>query len=263
MRSKSATVPVPVSGAGAGSGSGSERATRRARKRFARRQWARRWLAWRRVAAVVLVFGGIGTLVWLFYFSSLLAVSGVAVDGSSGPEALAVRRAAQVPFGSPLATVDLNAIKARVETLAVVKKADVSRSWPDQVRIEVTERTAVAVVERDGAFSALDAGGVLFKSYPVRPARLPVVHMSIRTGADALAEAAKVAGSLPAGLAAKVDYVDVGTIDTISLHLRNGKTILWGSADDSASKAKVIAVLLLHKASFYDVSVPGQPVLRR
>jgi cell division protein FtsQ len=209
------------------------------------------------------VVGGVGGLVWLFYFSSVLSVSGVKVDGSSGAQVAAVKRAAQVPFGSPLATVNLKAIKARVEDLAVVKKADISRSWPDQVRIDVTERTPVAVVERNGAFSALDEDGVLFRSYSSRPAGLPVVHMSVRTGADALAEAAQVAGVLPADLASEVDYVDVGTVDTISLHLRNGKTILWGSADDSANKAKVLAVLLQHRASFYDVSVPGQPVLRR
>jgi cell division protein FtsQ len=39
--------------------------------------------------------------------------------------------------------------------------------------------------------------------------------------------------------------------------------VLWGSADDSANKAEVLAVLLKQKASFYDVSVPGQPILKR
>jgi hypothetical protein len=39
--------------------------------------------------------------------------------------------------------------------------------------------------------------------------------------------------------------------------------VLWGSADGSADKAKVLTVLLKHHATFYDVSSPGQPVLRR
>ncbi len=57
--------------------------------------------------------------------------------------------------------------------------------------------------------------------------------------------------------------VRVRTVDTIALQLRNGRTVRWGSADGSADKARVLAVLLGQTASFYDVSVPGQPVIRR
>jgi cell division protein FtsQ len=60
-----------------------------------------------------------------------------------------------------------------------------------------------------------------------------------------------------------VEYVAVNTVDTISLRLRSGQTVRWGSADDSTRKAEVLDVLLDHKASLYDVSVPGQPVIRR
>jgi cell division protein FtsQ len=59
-----------------------------------------------------------------------------------------------------------------------------------------------------------------------------------------------------------VDYVEVHTIDEITLHLQSGRTVLWGSADDSAAKARVVTVLLRHRATFYDVSSPGQPVIR-
>jgi cell division protein FtsQ len=67
---------------------------------------------------------------------------------------------------------------------------------------------------------------------------------------------------LPAAIAARVNYVEVDTVDTISLRLRNGRTVRWGSADDSAAKAEVLAVLLKQKASLYDVTVPGQPIIR-
>ncbi len=95
------------------------------------------------------------------------------------------------------------------------------------------------------------------------PHALPMLRMGDRTGTEALAEAAAVAGSLPVGLARKVRYVEVRTVDTISLELRSGKQVRWGSADDSADKARVLERLLGVKASFYDVSVPGQPIIRR
>jgi cell division protein FtsQ len=239
-----------------------ERTVRIARRRFARRQRARRWLAWRRLLIVALVVGVVAGVVWLFYFSSLLAVQAVRVEGSRGAEQNAVRRAAAVPLGGPLVSADLGAIRARVERLSFVKAADVSRAWPDAVRVGVTPRTPVAVVDRGGTFSALDESGVLFRRFTVRPTTLPLIHMQTGTKSAALAEGAKVAASLPHSLARRVDFVDVRTVDQITLHLRNGRTVLWGSSDSSSDKARVLVVLLHQKATYYDVSVPGQPVIR-
>lgn len=240
-----------------------ERTVRIARKRFVRRQWARRWLAWRRVVVALVLLGLVAGSSWLVFSSSVLAVSGVRVEGTGVLDPRVVRRVAAVPTGAPLATVDLDAVAARVERLAAVKSVDVSRSWPDRVRIDVVEREAVAVVQRGNTVRGLDAQGVMFRRYPSRPRSLPVIRLTGRTRADALAEAARVAGSLPSEIAGRVDYVEVRTVDTISLRLRNGRTVLWGSADNSASKARVLAVLLHQKAQLYDVSVPARPIIRR
>jgi cell division protein FtsQ len=242
-----------------------ERTVRTVRRRFVRRQWARRWLAWRRVVTALVLLALVAGGVWLVFFSSALAVSGVAVRGTQQVPASVVRRAAAVPTGSPLATADLRAVAARVEGLPAVASADVSRAWPDKVRIDVTERTAVAVVEKQGggALQGVDATGVLFRGYARRPPGLPLVRRAGTTDADALAEAARVAGSLPSGLAAKVARVDVLTVDKISLRLRSGPTVLWGGADQSPTKARVLDVLLRQHASYYDVSVPGQPLIKK
>lgn len=238
-----------------------ERTVRIARKRFARRQWSRRWLAWRRLLVAVLTVGGAGAGVWLVFFSSVLATSDVQVVGADVLDPSEVRRVAAVPLGEPLATVPLDAVAARVEGLAPVKAVDVSRAWPATVRIAVVEREAVAVVEREGTVRGLDAEGVLFRSYPSPPPGLPVVRVTAGTRTEALAEAARVVAALPEGLASTVEYLTVETVDSIALELRGGRTVVWGSADDSASKAEVLAVLLRQKARVYDVSVPGQPTL--
>ena len=232
-----------------------------ARKRFARRQWARRWLTWRPLLVVAGLVGVLLGLVWLVLFSSVLAVAGVDVEGTSVLRSQEVRRVADVPAGEPLASVDLEMIAARVETLAPVKSADVSRAWPDRVHIAVEERVPVAVVERDGVFRALDADGVQFTTFRSAPPGLPVVRSSAGTRTEALAEAATVVSVLPEDIARRVRYVEVRTVDTISLRLRNGRTVLWGSADQSASKAEVLAVLMEQQASVYDVSVPAAPTL--
>ena len=236
---------------------------RRTRNRFARRQWARRWLAWKYVVALVLVLALVATGVWAVYFSSLLAVQGVEVSGATTVGAARIRAAAAVPTGEPLASVDLTQVRARVEALAVVRSADVSREWPDQVLIRVEERTAVAVVEIGGQLRGMDADGVVFRDYRTAPAGLPHVQTTTETRSDALQEAARVISALPGDLTPKVDHVEVETVDQISLVLKDGRTVVWGSADESATKAEVLATLLATvQAQVYDVSVPSKPTTR-
>ena len=232
----------------------------RTRRRFARRQWARRWLNWKPVLAVVLVLAGAVTGLWLVYFSSFLSVQGVDVHGTHLLSAEQVRQAAAVPEGDALASVDLDRVRARVEALAAVRSADVSREWPDRVRIDVSERVPVAVVEIAGQLRGMDEDGVVFRDYAQAPPDLPRVQTGTDTGSDALREAALVVGALPADLAAKVDHVEVGTVDEITLALRDGRTVRWGSSADSDLKAEVLATLLAaRRAQTYDVSVPGNP----
>jgi cell division protein FtsQ len=232
----------------------------RTRRRFARRQWARRWLTWKPVLAIVLVLVLVVGGLWLVYFSSFLSVQGVDVRGTSLLTQEQVRRAAAVPEGEALASVDLDRVRARVEALAAVRSADVSREWPDRVRVDVQERTAVAVVEIAGQLRGMDADGVVFRDYAQAPPNLPRVQTGNDTGSDALREAALVVAALPGDLAARVDHVEVETVDQITLALRDGRTVRWGSSADSDLKAEVLATLLAaRKAQTYDVSVPGNP----
>jgi len=230
-----------------------------ARRRFVRRQWARRWLTWRYVfagvLALVVVVGG----VYLVFFSSALSVQGVEVEGTQTLTEEKVREVADVPTGGPLATVDLDRIAYRVRALAVVKSAEVTRKWPHDVLIEIVERQPVAVVEIAGELHNLDDEGVVFGSYDRAPKGLPRVHAESGVDAEALAEGAAVVAALPDEIATKVDHAEVVSVDKITLRLRDGREVLWGSAAQSADKAKVLAAMLRHDARVYDVSVPGQP----
>lgn len=234
----------------------------RSRRRFERRQWSRRWVTWKYLLALVVVAALVVGGVWAVYFSSLLAVTGVEVTGTSTLSDAQVRAAAEVEQGRPLAQVDVDAIRSRVESLAAVGSAEVTKHWPHEIRVDVEERKAVAVVEMGGRLRGMDEDGVVFRDYRTAPPGLPRVQTQAGTGSEALTEAARVVGSLPDDLASRVDHVEVRTVDQISLALRDGRTVVWGSADASAEKAEVLAALLPHRASVYDVSVPGQPTTR-
>ena len=234
-------------------------AAERSRRRFARRQWRRRWLSWKPLLILVLVLALVGGGTWLVLFSSHLAVQSVQVTGTGLLTADDVRRAARVTAGEPLARVDLAAVERRVESLAPVAGAEVTRQWPDAVRIAVTERVAVAVVEIGSRTRGMDAEGVVFRDFPRPPRNLPLVRTSGTIGGDALREAALVVAALPPALARRVANLEVVSVDEITLVLRDGRQVLWGSAAESDVKAEVLEALLKEQARSYDVSVPGQP----
>ena len=239
-----------------------QRAARRTRRRFARRQWARRWLSLRYVMALLLLVAAVGTAVWLVLFSTGMQVHRVQVSGNQLLSDVAVRRVAAVQSGEQLALVDLDRARNRVGSLAEVKSVDVTRQWPDTVEIRVVEREAVAVVELGGRIRGLDADGVVFREYRSTPRGMPRVRPTTSTGTDALKEAAAVVSALPDGLASRVDHVEVETIDQITLVLRDGRQVLWGSAEQSEQKAQVVELLLREKGRVFDVSVPGSPTAR-
>jgi cell division protein FtsQ len=236
-----------------------ERAALQTRRRFARRQWARRWLAWKYIVAAVLLLGLVVGGTYTVYFSDALATEGVDVTGERSLTDDQVREVARVPLGDPLARVDLEAVRRRVESLPVVKSAEVSRQWPHKVLIVVEERTAVAVVEIAGSLRGLDAQGIVFGTYRQAPPGLPRVRTTATTSGDALREAALVVAALPGELAALVDHVEVFTVDQISLDLKDGRKVRWGSSAQSEEKAAVLEALLRQDAQVYDVSVPGNP----
>jgi len=212
---------------------------------------------------VLLLVGLVATAVWLVFGSSVLAVTRTEVRGTAVLTSAEVQEVAEVPRDVPLATVDLDAIQARVEDLAAVESADVSRSWPHTVRIRVTERQALAYVSWNGGWRGLDDAGVLFRDYQDRPEGLPEVRTMSTTPVEALAEAAAVIDALPAPILARVAYLEVRSIDDIALRLRNDAVVEWGSSDDSPDKAAVLEVLLRQPARSYDVTAPSRPTVRR
>ncbi|WP_432478731.1 cell division protein FtsQ/DivIB [Nocardioides sp. GXQ0305] len=235
----------------------------RSRRAFARRQWSRRWLTWKYLLLGLLLVGLLVGTVWLFWFSSYLSVRSVEVSGAERLGDAEVLAAADVAEGEPLARVDLATVQARVQALADIRSAEVTRTWPDTVTISVEERIPVAVVEIGGRLRGLDVEGVVFRDYRSAPEGLPRVETPLDTGRDALLESARVVSALPAELTRRVDHVEVMTVDQITLELRDGRTVLWGSAEESEAKAEVLTALLEQPGSTYDVSVPGQPTVRR
>jgi cell division protein FtsQ len=232
--------------------------------RFNRRRLITRLVALRAVIAAVAVAVALGFVGWVVFFSPWLAADKVAVAGTRTISVREVQAAAGVPVGTPLARVDLNAIRASVARLPAVRTVAVRRSWPHTIAIAITERQPVASLYRRGTWEVLDAQGVAFRHSSARPAGIPVIAVN-RSSAPTLApEAARVAAALPPDLAAQIRRITAATMDSIMVRLKDHDVVMWGSSAQSYRKVEVLKALMVHgKASSYDVSVPGEPTTAR
>jgi cell division protein FtsQ len=230
--------------------------------RFSRRRLLARLVRYRVQLLVVLGLGVTGAVVWLVYFSAVLGVHRIEVEGNTLLSSEQVEQAAGVELGSALAGLDVDEVADRVAALAPVASVEVERRWPRGLSIVVTERQAVAVVREGETLSGMDAEGVLFRRFEQVVQRLPLVDADQLDPAgrdDALAEVATAVAALEPAVARRVDHVEVASRDSIVLVLNGGDHVMWGSAEQSSLKGRVLTVLLEEEATRYDVSVPGQP----
>ncbi|MET7343011.1 FtsQ-type POTRA domain-containing protein [Streptomyces sp. NPDC005547] len=222
------------------------------------------------IAAAVLLLGS--GVVWALYGSSWLRVEQVRITGVRVLAPAEVERAAEVPMGSPLVSVDTGAIEKRLrQKLPRIDSVDVVRSWPHGIGLKVTERQPVLLVKKGAKFIEVDAEGVRFATVDKAPGRVPLLELASarsaslrRFGSDRLVrEAVRVAGDLPDGVAEDTRVVRVASYDAISLELSGDRTVMWGSGEAGAVKARVLTALMkaAPKAGHFDVSAPTAPAV--
>lgn len=223
-------------------------------RRRGRRHWGRRAFLGVLILVTLAVAG------WAVLSSSLLEVRRVTVAGA-GPlvPAAAVRAAAAIPLRTPLARVDTAAAARRVERLAPVLSARVTRSFPDTVVITVRQRTPVLVVAAASGYSLIDEYGVTVTTAKDPPAGMPLlIGTPPARGSAAVRAAALVITRLPAELRSRVTSVSASA--SVTLYLSGGITVIWGSPGHAAQKAAELEVLLPEGARLVDVSDPATVV---
>ncbi len=236
--------------------------------RFAERIASRRRSRWVKAGIGFAVALALVAGTWVVCFSDVLAVRAVQVSGVALLDAGHVEQVAAVPKGGSLALLDTASIAARVRTLVPVADVSVSRRFPNTVRIAVTEREPVAVLDTPQGRKLVDDEGVAFAPAGNAPAGLILVATT-KDGLppDALAEVTDMLAALPEVVRTQVRRVDAETEQDMSVLLRDGRRVVWGGPDQAAFKARVLELLFTEKptrkARAYDVSVPEAPVVRR
>ncbi|WP_292050952.1 MULTISPECIES: cell division protein FtsQ/DivIB [unclassified Brevundimonas] len=111
-----------------------------------------------------------------------LKINQVHVSGAS-PEAVGpIQRAVDLYQDQPIVSLDLNAVRERVEQVGWVKEARVVRLLPDTIIVDVKEHNRLAVWQMQGKAYVIDADGVVIPGADA--GRYPDLPLVVGKGAD-------------------------------------------------------------------------------
>lgn len=112
--------------------------------------------------------GGLGYGAYTFAETSEhFRIRTIDIEGESVLGEQTIREACGVTEKNNVIFLRAGAVRARVEALPYVKACDVKCIFPDKLIITVVEREAVATVELDDRFYAVDADGRLLEEIPL------------------------------------------------------------------------------------------------
>lgn len=243
----------------------------RERRVEVRRQAGRRRLRLLLGVAGTAALAGAG---WGLTRSPLLDVDRVVVTGAQLTAADEVTTAAGLRPGVPMVELDERTLARRVQALPWVATATVSRAWPGTVRVRITERSAVAVIEvADRGWALVDGDGRVLDLRDAPPPDLPDIQgvdpgptapgATVAADARAAVEIASAAADAIDGGVRAVRFDDRGVL----LELGDGTEAVLGTTEALAAKLTALSTVLSRVdrrgVVTVDVRVPGAPVLTR
>lgn len=225
------------------------------------RRLRRRRRIWPFVLGGVLLVALLAAGVWLVWFSSVLAAQQVQVTGLKTLNKGEVTSRAAVQLGVPLARQDLAGIADRVAQFPQVEHVMVERSWPNEVKVVVTERTPVFAVRYANLYVLVDKSGVPYLTVSKQPDGLPLAAAS-KDDRASLVEIATVSRDLSKKLRQQVVTIRADSPYALVLVLDSGVEISWGTSEQSKLKGQVALALLKHDPKAIDVSAPHNATIR-
>ncbi|WP_169925355.1 cell division protein FtsQ/DivIB [Sanguibacter antarcticus] len=239
-------------------------------ERLAEQKAMRRHRLVRRALVVTSVVAFLSGAAWAVLYSSLLSFDAdrLTVDGTgSSVDAAAIVAVVAEYDGTSLALVDTVTLRGELLEVPNVRDVSISRQWPSGLAVVVVAREPVAAVPVADGVALLDQDAVQVGVVAVAPPELPLITIPL-TGEDrrTLEAALVVLNSLPDDLAAEVGSLSATTQDSVTLTLRDGVVVEWGSSQESELKSQVLATLrtaeVSRGSSVFDVSAPTFPITR-
>ncbi|MDO5618449.1 cell division protein FtsQ/DivIB [Kocuria sp.] len=207
-------------------------------------------------------------LAWVIFFSPLLAVRSIEVQGAQLTDSQEVSQHLEQFQGVPMTRISERDVMDSLGDLPQVRSVHVMTMPNNTLVVELTERVPVAAVQDGASWALVDHEGTVLRTVE-DPADLnvPVIEGGTEIlGSEDFTFVADVLSTLPSALLEQVSSAQAESNSTVVLELDGGITVRWGDSSRGALKAEVLAQLVEAGAatgavSVYDVSSPEHPVL--
>lgn len=198
------------------------------------------------------------TGVYLSYFSNLLTIKNIRVNGLQLLSEERVLELAQINIDSPLIELNSDQITTQLLREKIIKAAEVRKGWPDSVVIEIVERSPIALTDLSSGRFLVDESGMAFNRAGPND-----VHPFVYAPNDvARGLAARVSRELPEWLRPEVSLVESYDGKRAVVILNSGRRIIWGDEFKTQEKSSVLLVLLRTDEGDIDISTAEVPVLK-
>ncbi|MFD1575689.1 cell division protein FtsQ/DivIB [Agromyces cerinus subsp. nitratus] len=231
-------------------------------RRFTKRSRRRR-IVWS------VVLGAIAALVVVVAvgaYSPLMALREVRVEGAARIPVADVQAAFDDQLGTPLPLIASADVLAALSDFPLIETYSTETIPPGTLVVRIVERVPVGVVDTGKGLELVDAAGVVIERPTERPDGQPLIVAEGGVAGEGFRAAAAVIRSLPPEVRGQLVGASAATADDVQLELSTGATVVWGSAEESAAKAAVLARLMdaapPDTVGEYDVSSPASAVTR-
>ncbi|TAL40941.1 MAG: FtsQ-type POTRA domain-containing protein [Salinibacterium sp.] len=207
-------------------------------------------------------------VVLLAVYSPLLSLRTITIDGTSRVDAKELESALSDQLGKPLALIDFDRITKELGVFPLVRSYVTETVPPDTLRIHIVERQPVGQIRRGDGFVLVDPAGVIIDTPAQRVTGLPIIEVAgDRASGRAFDSSVEVLLAMPPSLLSRVDSISARTHDDVTLVLVGvGQHVRWGSAQNSAKKAALLAALIKatnpSRKGEFDVSAPSNGIFR-
>jgi len=237
-------------------------------RRSARRRRRRIW--WGIFSFLAVAAVAVGVLA-----SPLVAVTELAVSGSSHLTADEVRAASGLRVGEPMVLVDAQGAVDGIGSLPWVARVRVARRWPRRVELNIVERRPMAVLAIGPRRWVVGEGGVVVAAATAADAQLLLVTMPESTSPDAGGRlsrpdslAVAMVAALPSSLRPRIVGAVVSDSGEVVVNLNCGAEIDFGPPTLMEQKFLAAEAMLggsvdLAGLTRLDVRVPGDPRIER
>jgi cell division protein FtsQ len=196
----------------------------------------------------------------------------VTIEGVKYLKKAKVLKLLNIPKDASIFSISTRSMEKKLEEEAWVKRAQVSRDFPNGLRVVIEERQPIALlVFPNQTYYMIDSEAVILA--PAKEEKLPnlpLIHdikvklpgVGVKVDSNELKAVLEILEAMPTSLYQVVKIVSAPNLDKLTFYTDSGVEILFGGPQDMEKKFRVLEELMKQDKQliFVDVRVPENPV---